>query len=65
MMIMEMKKDQNIIPAQGANFQMKSPFHPACSVSTECNRSEQVEGSLPILWIHSPSLRVFILKYST
>ncbi|MGB3478196.1 MAG: hypothetical protein WBB67_03450 [bacterium] len=37
MIIMEMKKDQNIIPAQGANFQMKSHFHP-----------EQVEGSLPI-----------------
>jgi hypothetical protein len=26
MIIMEVKKDQNIIPAQSANFQMKSPF---------------------------------------
>ncbi len=27
-MTMKMKKNQNVIPAQSANFQPKAPFHP-------------------------------------
>ena len=48
MIIMEMKKDQSIIPAQSANFQPEAHFHPAFPVSTECNRSEQAASLEPV-----------------